>query len=125
MVPEPSLEVEVTETADGSVTIYVEPHSGSQPVTNVNPGMVLFALEPSEVVRAKVGKTDQWLWVRTSAGDVGWVGSTHLRVSGSAAADESDLETVLFVAVDSPGQPTSALWAGMDFDEVTTVPAGR
>lgn len=125
VLPEPSMGVEVVQTEAGPLTIYAVPYEAAEPIASVDAGEVLDALEDAEVVRAKIGKAGQWLWVRTRDGEVGWAAATSLEVPDSASVDASDPERVAFVVVDSAGDNLRLRFGpGIDFDEVTKVPDG-
>ncbi len=124
-IPEASLEVEVTEVAVGGITVHAVPHAAGEPVATAGTGTILATLEAQDVVRAKVGKAGQWLWVRTQEGAVGWVSAAHVRLPTSVPPVEIDPETVLFVAVDSAGDNLRLRYGpGLDYDEVTKIPDG-
>jgi hypothetical protein len=49
---------------------------------------ILTALEPAEVVRAKVGQPGQWFFVRTAAGIKGYVAAVLVRLDEPAVVAE-------------------------------------
>ncbi len=48
-------------------------------------GTIVGALEAEDVTRRKLGQDNQWLWVRTSAGQVGHVAALYVNLPGAAA----------------------------------------
>lgn len=124
-IPEASLEVEVIKAAIGGITVHAVPHAAGEPVATASVGTILATLEAQDVVRAKVGRNGQWLWVRTPKGELGWVLAVFVGLPISAPPVNVDSETVLFVAVDSAGDNLRLRFGpGLDYDEVTKIPDG-
>lgn len=98
---QPTLQVQVSSPEAGYLNIRSAPYAGSALVTQVQDGATLGALEAENVVRAHVGQQSQWLWVRTSEGQVGYAAAWYLRLpDGTAPAAPA-----VSVVVDSQGAP--------------------
>ena len=65
-----------------ALNVRPEPSTARPPLTQVDGGDILEALEPAEEVRAKVGQPGQWLLIRTPAGIEGYVAAWHVRLYG-------------------------------------------
>jgi len=77
---EASVQVQVASPEVGFLNVRPTPSIDRPPLTRVDDGTVLDALEPDESVRAKVGQADQWLRIRTLDGIEGYVAASYLRL---------------------------------------------
>ena len=96
-VMESDLRVEVVSPGLGFTNVRPSPSTRRAPTTRVDHGDVLSVLEPVEHVRAKVGKENQWLYIRTLEGIEGWVLAQYLRLY-----DEATDGPVTYVVVRGP-----------------------
>jgi hypothetical protein len=71
-------EVKVMSPEVGFLNIRSEPSTARPPITQVNDGDVLEALDPVAVVKARVGQPGQWLHVRTPGGVEGYAAAWYL-----------------------------------------------
>jgi hypothetical protein len=78
------MSIRLKPTADG-VRVRQAPVDGT-PLTMVSAQDVLEVLESPESASAKVGKSDQWIQVRTASGTVGYVNAAYVQIEGSAPA---------------------------------------
>ncbi len=78
--PEPSVKVEVVSPAVGYLNVRLEPSTDRSPVTQVDDGEVLQALEPQADVQSKVGRQGQWLYIRTPQGVEGYIAAWYTRI---------------------------------------------
>ncbi len=74
------MEVEVVSPEVGFLNVRPSPSTDQPPITRVDDGAVLEALEPGGETRAKVGQEDQWLHVRTPEGIEGYAAAWYLRL---------------------------------------------
>ncbi len=76
--------VEVDSPEVGFLNLRPTPSTDYPPVTRVNDGAVLEALEPEDDVRAKLGQEDEWLRVRVPGGVEGYAAAWYLRIPEEA-----------------------------------------
>ncbi|MBN1811279.1 MAG: SH3 domain-containing protein [Anaerolineae bacterium] len=91
---EPSVKVEVVSPSVGYLNVRSEPSTNRPPVTQVDDGDVLQALEPGADVHSKVGQQGQWLHIRTPEDIEGYVAAWYMRIyeeSGGVAGPVSYL----------------------------------
>lgn len=79
-VVEAVVRVEVVSPEVGFLNVRPTPSIAQPPITQVDDGAVLEALEPELDVQAKMGEEEQWLRVRTPAGVEGYVAARYLRL---------------------------------------------
>jgi len=77
---EVKMEVQVVSSEMGFLNVRPVPSTDRPPITRVDDGAVLEALELEEDVRARVGREAQWLHVRTPEGIEGYVAAWYLRL---------------------------------------------
>jgi hypothetical protein len=65
-----------------ALNVRPEPSTARPPLTQVDGDDILEALEPAEVVRAKVGQPGQWHLIRTPTGIEGYVAAWYVRLYG-------------------------------------------
>ena len=75
---EPSMQVEVLSPDVGYLNVRPRPDTTRPPIAQVNHGDVLDSLEPEEDTRAKLGRHNKWLHVRTPNGIEGYVAAWYL-----------------------------------------------
>jgi hypothetical protein len=80
--------VEVVSPEVGFLNVRPEPSTDHLPITRVDDGTLVDALEPEATVRAKVGQEGQWLHIRTPAGVEGYVAASYLRLPGEEVVGE-------------------------------------
>ncbi len=97
-----TLDVQVT-AADG-LNLRAAPVIGAV-VTTLPCGTVVGSLEAADVTRRKLGQPNQWLWVRTSGGQVGHVAAWHVNVPGAPASTDAPAGEAYRVQVNSPDIP--------------------
>ena len=78
--PPEGVRVEVVSPDVGYLNVRPLASTRRPPITRVDHGDVLVALEAEEDVRAKVGQGGQWLRIRTPDGTLGYVAAWYLRV---------------------------------------------
>jgi SH3-like domain-containing protein len=78
---ESGIQVEVVSPEVGWLNVRRTPSTGQPPITRVNDGAVLEALEPETNVGMKVGREGQWLRIRTPDGIEGYVAAWYLRLT--------------------------------------------
>ena len=101
---QPTLQVQVNSPDVGYLNVRSAPSVSGTLVAKVNDGVTLGALEAEGVARSKVGQQNQWLWVRTPDGQVGYAAAWYLRLTGVPAAPAPAV-TYLAVVVSSPDTP--------------------
>jgi hypothetical protein len=74
------VKVEVASPSVGFLNLRPDPSTDRPPITRVDDGEVLDALEPEAVVQSKVGQTGQWLHVRTPGNVEGYVAAWYVRL---------------------------------------------
>ncbi len=77
-------QVEVVSPEVGYLNVRPGPSTAGAPITRVNHGDVLDALEPPETVRAKATQPGQWLHVRTPGGVAGYVAAWYVKLRAGA-----------------------------------------
>ena len=82
-IPQPSLQVEVVSPDLGYLNIRQGPGTGHPIVTQAQHESHLDALEPEENVLAKVGVQDQWLFIQTADGKLGYAAAWYLKIPGT------------------------------------------
>ncbi len=121
--PERSMQVRVSGAENGLLNLRVLPSTSSPIVKQLEPGVLLDALEEAEVVLQKVGVHDQWLWVRGPAGEVGWVAAWHTELLEGKPG--KSVPRVHFVIVDTPGENLlMRAGPGLEFAELARFPHG-
>jgi predicted flap endonuclease-1-like 5' DNA nuclease len=119
---QPTIQVQVTSPQVGHLNIRSAPYASSSLVTTVSDGAMLSALEAEDVARCKVGQQDQWLWVKTSDGQVGYAAAWYLRLLDGAAPPAA---AAISVVVDSQGTPLKVRsGAGTQYAILVEVPDG-
>ena len=98
-----TINVQVDSPDVGFLNVRQAPHVGAPIVDRAQHNAILGALEDADVARNKVGKSGQWLWVRLPNGKTGYVAAWYLKFPPPAPPEEP--ATVVFLVVDSPGQP--------------------
>jgi len=96
-VPTPvsiGMQVEVVSPEVGFLNVRATPSTEQPPITRVNDGAMLQALEPEEDVRAKVSQEGQWLHVRTPDDVEGYVAAWYLRLPEEAVEAGVQVEVV-------------------------------
>jgi hypothetical protein len=101
---QPTLQVQVNSPEVGYLNVRSAPSVSGALVARVNDGVTLVALEAEGVARSKVGQQNQWLWVRTPDGQVGYAAAWYLRLTGAPIAP-TPATTSLAVVVSSPDTP--------------------
>lgn len=86
---EPALRVRVVSPQVGYLNIRSGPATTHPKLTRVDDGTVLEALEAAGEVRAKVGRQDQWLYVRTPDGVEGYAAAWYLRLHDEAEGEKA------------------------------------
>jgi len=97
----------------GYLNVRPGPSADGLPVTRVDDGTVLEALEPEANVRAKVGQEGRWLHVRTPGGIEGYVAAWYVRLY-----DEEAGAPLTHVAVQSAAGLNVRPWPGTEFPPV-------
>ena len=77
---EVGLKVEVVSPEVGFLNVRSSASTARPPITQVDHGAVLVALEPTPIARAKVGQEGEWLLIRTPGGTEGYVAAWYLRL---------------------------------------------
>jgi hypothetical protein len=115
--PEPGVKVEVVSPAVGYLNVRPEPSTNRPPVTQVDDGDVLQALEPEAVVQSKVRQQGQWLHVCTAEGIEGYVAAWYMRIyeDGGGGAAGPAFYLVVHSAAGlnvrpAPGTDQNATW---------------
>jgi hypothetical protein len=75
---EEEIQVEVLSPIVGYLNVRPSPSTVRPPITQVGDGAVLDSLEPEEDTRAKIGRKNQWLHVRTPESIEGYVAAWYL-----------------------------------------------
>ena len=110
---EAGLQVEVVSPALGFLNIRPSPSTERPPVTRVDDGIVLEALEPEQDVRAKAGREGQWLHVRTPDGIEGYAAAWYLILHEDAGAEITHLVVQSAIGLNVrpiPGTVLSPVW---------------
>jgi hypothetical protein len=111
---EAGIQLEVVSPVLGFLNVRPVPSTAQPPVTRVDDGAVLEALESEEDVLAKVGQEGQWLHIRTPDDIEGYVAAWYVRVY-----EEPGGESIPHVAVHStiglnvrrtPGTDIPPIW---------------
>lgn len=77
---EPTLRVVVHSPTLGWLRIRKAPTTSSAEIARLDDGTVIWALEPEDEVRRKVGELGEWLRVRTPQGEDGYAAAWYLRL---------------------------------------------
>jgi len=77
---EAGLRVVVVSPEVGFLNVRLTDSTDQPPITRVDDGAMLQSLEPEALTRAKVGKENRWLRVRTPSGIDGYVAAWYLRL---------------------------------------------
>jgi uncharacterized protein YraI len=85
-LPEVSTSLEVNSPSVGFASMRALPYAGSTLVADLDHGTAIGALESVESVRVKLGRTGQWLWVKTD-GDAGWVAAAYVALAADGAPE--------------------------------------
>jgi hypothetical protein len=93
-----TLQIQIASPEVGYLNLRSAPYVSSALVAQAPDGASLGALEPEDIARRKVGQQNQWLWVRTSGGQVGYAAAWYLRLPQGAAP-------AISVVVASPEAP--------------------
>jgi len=118
---QPSLQVEVISPEVGYLNLRAAPYVGAALLKQVPGGTLLGALEPADITRRKLGQQEQWLWVRTADGTVGYAAAWYLRLPGGAAPT---LPPTILVAT-SPDMPLKVRSGpGVQYGQLTQVADG-
>jgi len=99
---QPTIKVQAASPEVGHLNIRSAPYASSALVTQVQDGATLGALEVEDVARRKIGQQNQWLWVRTSEGQMGYAAAWYLRLPEGVAPPAAP---AISVVVDSQGTP--------------------
>ena len=119
---QPTIQVQVTSPQVGHLNIRSAPYASAALVTQAPDGAMLGALEAEDVARRIVGQQDQWLWVKTSDGQVGYAAAWYLRLPEGAAPPAA---AAISVVVDSQGTPLKVRsGAGTQYAILAQVPDG-
>ncbi len=123
--PEPpakaTMDVEVISPDVGTLNVRAAPYVGAGVLAQVSSGAKLGALESAEMINRKIGQAEQWLWVRTAEGVVGYVAAWYVRLPGGAAPTP----VVISVVAVSPEAPLKVRkGAGTQFDMLAQVNDG-
>ena len=102
---QPTLQVQVNSPDVGYLNVRSTPSVSGALVARVNDGVTLGALEAEDIARGKVGQQNQWLWVRTPDGQVGYAAAWYLRLTDASVAPAPAPASTLAVVVDSPDTP--------------------
>jgi len=111
------VQVEVVSPDVGFLNVRSDPSTLRPPITRVDDGAVLESLEPESDTRAKVGREERWLHVRTPDGIEGYVAAWYMRLHEEAG------EPIPHVVVESrvglnvrrlPGTGLPPLWRVVD-----------
>ena len=124
---EGSMNVQVESPVVGYLNVRERPYRNSSLIARVDHRAVLEALEPAEFVRAKVGEEDQWLWIRTPDGVVGYVAAWYVDYPAEEPepGDDETPDSVLFVEVDSSEEPLKIREGpGTDYKKLGSLPDG-
>ncbi len=79
--PQPTLQVWIDSPEVGYLNVRKKPATSGALVTTVPHGSTVTALEPEEVVRAKIGQHDQWLHVRLDDNREVYAAAWYLKLS--------------------------------------------
>jgi len=101
---QPTLQVQVASPEVGYLNIRSAPYASSSLAAKVADGAMLGALEAEDIARGKVGQQNQWLWVKTSEGQVGYAAAWYLRLP-EGAAPAAPAAPAMSVVVASPETP--------------------
>ncbi len=118
--PDATMQVVVTSEDADSLYVLALPRIGAQVITQVDDGALLDTFEDPAAVKSKAGQDEQWLWVRTADGDVGWVAAWCVALPDGQLEPKSHPDTVVFVIVDSQDEALQVYAGpGTQYDEVT------
>lgn len=122
---EPSVQV-IVDTREGRrLDVVILPRPGAQVIASVARGGQLDAFEDAGAVRRKVGQPDQWLWVGTPDGQVGWAPAWEVRLPDAELSPARDPDSVVVVIVESPeGDLRLRDGPGRGFREIARLPDG-
>ncbi len=93
-VVEPEIKVVVVSPELGFLNVRPTPSTGQSPIAQVEHGAVLSALESEERVRARVGRENRWLRVRTPGGREGYVAAWYLRLEEDLVPSEVQVKII-------------------------------
>jgi hypothetical protein len=115
------VKVEVASPSVGFLNVRPEPSTSRPPITRVDDGEVLDALEPEVDVQSKVGQQGQWLHVRTPGNVEGYVAAWYVRLYEEPGEVTGDLVSHLVVYSSggvnvrpAPGTNQNAIWRVVD-----------
>jgi uncharacterized protein YraI len=128
-VPTPAqatLQVQVNSPDVGYLNIRSGPSANSPLVTKATDQSTLDVLEPADTARGKVGQQNQWLFIRTSDGQVGYAAAWYVRLPGvSPAPAPAPAPQAISVVVVSPDTPLKVRsGAGIQYDILAQAPDG-
>jgi hypothetical protein len=112
---ETGVKVQVASPQVGFLNLRPSPSTAQPPITQVDDGAVLEALEPEGSVKAKVGQAGRWLHVRTAEGIEGYVAAQYLRLYEEAPAGGPVSHVVVYSSAglnvrQGPGADVPILW---------------
>jgi len=99
---QPTLQVQVNSPEVGYLNVRSAPSVSGTLVVKAPDGTTLGTLEPEGVARGKVGQQNQWLWVRTPDGQVGYAAAWYLRLTDAPAPAPSATISVVVSSSDTP-----------------------
>lgn len=114
-IPEAEVLVEVISPEVGFLSVRPTPSIERPPITRVDDGTLLEALEPEGDVQAKVGQVGQWLHIRAPGDIEGYVAAWYLRLYEEGAVGEPIPYVVVHSAIGlnvrkGPGTDTDIVW---------------
>jgi hypothetical protein len=116
-----AVKVEVVSPGVGFLNVRPEPSTSRPPITRVDDGEVLDALESEADVQSKVGQRDQWLHIRTPGNVEGYVAAWYVRLYDESTGDTGDLISHVVVygsgglnVRPTPGTNQNATWHVVD-----------
>jgi predicted flap endonuclease-1-like 5' DNA nuclease len=119
----PTIKVQVDSPEAGYLNVRAAPYVGADIVDSAQHGAILGALEDKDIATNKVGKTDQWLWVRLPNNKIGYVAAWYLKIPPPTPPVGPG--TVLFVVVNSPDDPLKLRQGpGVGYPEIDRMPHG-
>jgi len=117
--PEAAVKVEVVSPSVGYLNVRPNPSTDRPPVTRVDDGDVLDALEPAADVQAKLGQQGQWLHIRTPEDIEGYVAAWYVRIYEEIGGGVG--EPVSYLVVHSSKGLNIRPTPGTDQDEIWRV----
>ena len=95
-VPIPTgLQVQVVSPEIGYLNVRPTPSTAQPPIGRLDDGVIVEALESEPSVKAKVGRTGQWLRIRTPAGAEGYVAAWYLRLMEGTPVSKHGLKVLV------------------------------